>query len=136
MTDFDENDSINPDLDDLQQDNLANLPAVDVRLTGPALTHELPARVAHSRNINVTDSATPEVIEQVANEDLRRKFLYISVTGFPCFVGFEKQSVIDGTAGILPVGQVLPLPTAAPVYVRAAAVGTAVVSYWAGNWAD
>lgn len=134
--DFDTNNSVNPDIEELQQEDHDGAPAVPVCITGPALTHELPARVAHSRNVNVTESSDPALLEAVASEDLRRKFFFIIVTGQPCHVGFEKQEVASGVAGILPVGVVLPLPVTTPVWVRAAAVGTAVVSYWVGNWAD
>lgn len=136
MSDFDTNDSINPGVEDLQQEEEARDIAVSVRHVGPVLTHELPARVAHSRSVNVTESSDPALLEIIASEDLRRKFFTIIVTGQPCFVGFEKQDVASGVAGILPVNIPLTLPTAAPVYVRAATVGTAVVSYWSGNWAD
>lgn len=137
--DFDTNDSINPDIEDLHQEDQESWPGepvVPVRQVGPALTHELPARVAHSRTVNVTEASDPALLEIIASEDLRRKFFFVIVTGQPCHVGFEKQDVASGVAGILPVGVLLPLPTSASVYVRAAAVGTAVVSYWVGNWAD
>lgn len=134
--DFDTNESINPDTEALQQEDLPGEPVVPVRQIGPMLTHELPARVAYSRSVNVTESGDPAMLEIIASEDLRRKFLFVSVTGQPCHVGFDKQEVASGVAGILPIGMLLPLPTSAPVWVRAAAVGTAVVSYWVGNWAD
>jgi len=130
-----EPEAVEPEIGDVLQETDA-LPAVRVQHAGPVTVHELPTRVSHSRSINVTNSASGDDIEQIAGEDLRRKYLVISTTAFPIFVGHDKQSVMDGTAGILPVGQVLELPTGAPVWVRAAAVGTAVVSYWSGYWAD
>lgn len=130
MTDADE-EAIGPDVAELEQYDTG--PAVDVRMAGPVRTHALPARVAHSRNITVTDVSQPE---QIGNEDLRRSYCTIIATGQPIYVGHDKQAVLDGTAAILPVSIPLTLPTAAPVYVRAAAVGAAVVSYWAGQWAD
>lgn len=125
--------AIGPELGELVQSEYPG-PAVPVRVTGPLTVNELPTRDAVSRNITVSDQTNPP--ESIANEDLRRKFLYVTVTGQPCFVGFDKVAVAAGTAGILPVGQLLPLPTGMPIYVKAAAVGQAVVSYWAGSWAD
>lgn len=124
--------AIEPDVDELLQEDLGP-EAVPVKPVGPVGVHELPARIAYSRNLSVTDTQAPE---QIANQDLRRKYLVIVCTGQPVFVGHDKQSVLDGTAGILPVNLVLPVPAGVPVWVRAAAVGTAVVSYWSGNWAD
>lgn len=125
--------AIEPDVDELHQEDLS-AEAVLVKPVGPIGVHELPARVAHTRNITVSDTTNPP--EQVANEDLRRKSLTIICTGVPIFVAHDKQAAIDGTAGILPVGVALTLPVGVPVWVRAAAVGDAVVSYWSGNWAD
>lgn len=126
-------DAIEPGLDEVMQEEYHG-PAVPVRLSGPITVNELPTRDAVSRNIGVTDQTNPP--ECIANEDLRRKFLYITVTGQPCFVGFDKQSVANGSCAILPVGTLLPLPTGMPIFVKAASAGAAVVSYWAGNWAD
>lgn len=126
-------DAIEPGVSELLQEIYPG-PAVPVRVTGPLTVNELPTRDAVSRNITVSDQTNPP--ESITNEDLRRKFLYITVTGQPCYVGFDKASVAAGTCGILPVGQLLPLPTGMPIYVKAAAVGQAVVSYWAGSWAD
>lgn len=118
----------------LQEDD--TYPAVRVRVCEPIQVNELPARVMHSRSISVTNVATSDSLEIIGSEDLRRKWMFVSTTGQPVFIGPDKQAVLDGIAGILPVGGILPLPTGTPLYVRAAAVGTAVVSYWAGYWAD
>lgn len=134
---YDENgldgEAITPDLDDVMQEEYTG-PAVPVRLSGPVTVNELPTRDAVSKNITVSDTTNPP--EMIVSEDLRRKFLYITITGQPCYVGFDKQSVMNGTAAILPVGMLIPLPTAMPVWVRAATAGNSVVSYWAGTWAD
>lgn len=124
--------AIEPDTDELMQEQYPG-PAVPVRVTGPLTVHELPTRDASSRSVTVSDVSLPE---SIANEDPRRKFLYVTVTGQPCYVGFDKMSVANGTAGILPVGIMLAIPTMLPVFVRAAVAGNAVVSYWAGSWAD
>lgn len=118
--DFDTNDSINPEIDDLLQDDGAKDPAVDVRVIGSMRTHKLPARVAHTRNLTISASTDPALLEHVANEDLRREYLFVSVTGQPVFIGHDKQMVADGTSGILPVGSVLALPTSEPAWARAA----------------
>lgn len=126
--------AIEPGTDELLQETYDG-PAVLVRLApGPVAVHEMPTRDAGSRNVNVSDQTNPP--EMILNDDLRRKFAYITVTGQACFVGFDKASVAAGTAGILPVGAMLPLPTGMPVYVKAAGAGNAVVSYWYGSWAD
>jgi hypothetical protein len=129
-----EPEAIEPELDEVLQEE--GPVAVPVHHTGPVGVHELPARLAFSRNLSVPTTTDPGLVEQIANEDLRRKYLYVSCTGFPVVVGHDKQMVADGTAGILPVGFLLPLPAGVPVYVRSTGAGPAVVSYWAGYWAD
>lgn len=133
MTDFDTNNSIDPDLQELQQED-AGAPVVPVRQVGPAHVHTLAARHAYSGFVNVSDTTNPP--ECIASEDLRRRYITIVCTGQPVFVGHEKQDVINGRAAILPINTPLTLPTTAQVWVRSAAVGAAVVSYWVGNWAD
>lgn len=136
VRDYDAGDAIEPDLDDVLQET-SDLPAVVVRQAGPVRTHELPTRRAYTRNVNVTDAVDQVALEQIAAEDLTRKYLYVSVTGAPCYVGHDRGDVAAGISGILPVGLMLPLPTGAPVWVRSASAGvTAVLSWWAGNWAD
>lgn len=137
--DFDTNHSMNPDLEDLQQeeaDAYAVAP-VAVRVAGGVRVHQLPPRVANSRSLTVTDSADQTALEIIASEDPRRQYLVVSCQTQPVYLGHSKQDVAAGVAGILPTGVLLHLPTSAPVYVRCATVGqTAVVSYWTGEWAD
>lgn len=134
--DYDTNHAIEPDLPEVYQED-GPATAVDVRVRGPVSVNELPARVGNSRNIVATDSADPANLEQIATEDPRRKWLFVSVTGNPCYVGFDKQMVANGQVGILPVGIMLPIPVTEPVWVRCATpAGTSVVSYWAGHWAN
>lgn len=134
MTDFDTNNSINPDLEELLQEDAGHQPVVPVRQMGPAPVQTLAARHAYSGSVNVTETTNPP--ECIASEDLRRRYITIVCTGVPVFVGHEKQDVINGRAAILPINTPLTLPTTAQVWVRSAAVGAAVVSYWVGNWAD
>jgi hypothetical protein len=134
--DFDTGDAVNPDMPGLLQEDEAAVPAVDVRPVGPIRTHVLPARVAHSRNISVTEDPNPAMLEIIASEDLRRQYLAVIVSGQPVIIGHDRHQVAEGVAGILPVGIMLYLHTAAPVFVRSATAGTAIVSYWTGQWAD
>ena len=133
--DFDTNDSINPELPELEQEEDQALPAVDVRHVGPVKMHRLPARIAYSRNVNVVASSDPVTLENIASEDLRRSYIKVVCTGNPIFIGHTKQDVADGVAAILPINTLIELPTSAPVWVRGSG-GAAVVSYWIGNWAD
>lgn len=131
--------AIEPDLDELQQ-TAPHIEAVAVRQIGPVQTNAMPARIANSRNLNVSDvsaaGAPGDAIETIGDNDDRRMYLVVMCTGQPIYLGHDKQSVLQGTAGILPVGVPLRLDTAAPMYVRAALAGVAVVSYWSGYWAD
>lgn len=131
--------AIEPGVDNLLQEEYPG-PAVPVRPVGPVTVHELPTRVSSSRNLQVYDMLQTDpgsAVEQLAPGDLRRKYFLVLATVQPIFVGHEKQAVMDGTAGILPVGIVLSLPTGAAVYARCATPGqAATVSYWSGNWAD
>lgn len=132
-------DAIEPDYDDVQQSDEA-VEAVRVKTVGMTLVHELPARVANSRSLSVSDVLQADAaaaIETLGDGDDRRKYLKLICTGQPIYVGHDKQSVLAGTAAILPAGLLLELPTSAPIYVRCATPAqTAVVSYWAGYWAD
>lgn len=133
-----EPDAVEPDLDELQQ-TTDPIDAVAVRHIGPVFTTEMPARIGNSRNLNVSDVNNGDAgaaIETIGDNDDRRKYLIVMCTGFPIYVGHDKQSALIGTAAILPVGVPLRLDSSAPIYVRAAQAGTAVVSYWAGYWAD
>lgn len=135
--DFDTNDSLNPETDELlQQDHGGPLLPVMVQVDGSVRVHQLPPRVAHSRNVPVALSSDPALVEIVAAEDPRRQYCKIICTGNPVFIGHDKQAVAQGTAGILPVGVPLELPTSAPIYAASASGGAAVVSYWTGEWAD
>lgn len=136
---FDTNDSLNPDVDDLLQEEQDGALHAPVKVLGSVRVHELPARVAHSRSLNVAGAAgsvDPSLVEQIGNEDLRRKWLFVVAATNPVFIGFDKQNVADGISGLLPVGVVLPLPAAAPIFVRSNNAAGSIVSYWAGNWAD
>lgn len=118
---MDTNDSINPGLEDLQQEDHDDAPAVDVRHVGPLRVHQLPSRVANSRSVTLSSTADdPTLVEVIAAEDLRRDYLAISVTGQSAYVGHDKYSVARGISGILPPGAILMLPTSEPVYARAA----------------
>lgn len=133
MDDFDTNDSINPDVEDLLQEDGQGEPVVPVRHVGPVRVHQLPARMAHSGTINVSDVS--DRAEDLA-EDFRRSYITIICTGQPVFVGHEKRAVQTGVAGILPINVPLTLHTSAALYFRSTNVAGSVVSYWAGNWAD
>jgi len=136
---FDTNDSINPDLDELLQQEQDHNVRVPVQIDHAVRVHELPSLVAHSRNLNVAGAAAgvnPDLVESIGPEDPRRKWMFILVETNPVFIGFDKQNVADGVSGRLPVGVVLPLPAAAPIFVRSTAAGGSIVSYWAGAWAD
>jgi hypothetical protein len=132
-------DSIEPDFADVQQYE-EPAEAVRVKTVGMTLVHELPARVANSRTLTVADAQQGDAgaaVEIIGDGDERRKYLKILCTGQPIYVGHDKQSVIAGTAAVLPAGVLLELPTSAPIMVRCATPAqTAVVSYWAGYWAD
>lgn len=134
--DFDQDDSMNPDVEDLLQEDQDHDPHALVRHVGPIQAHVLPARVAYSRSINVTDSADQTNLEIVGSDDPRRLYVAILCTGNPVFVGHDKTTVATGVAGILPINMVLYLPTTALIYVRSTNVAGSVVSYWVGQWAD
>lgn len=124
------------DIDELRQIPDDDYKPVRVRVEGPILGHELPARTAFSRSVNVSNGTDPVALEQVAAGDPRIKYLTIIVGTNPAYVGHDKQGVSDGICGILPVGVPLTLPTSAPIWVRSTVAGGSVVSYWSGNWAD
>lgn len=138
-TEYVEPDSIEPGLGDVQQTDPYG-EVVRVATVGMTLVHELPTRVANSRNLTVSDVLQGDArgaVETIGDGDDRRKYLKVICTGQPVFCGHDLQAVIQGTAAILPVGIVLDLPTSAPVYVRCAtAASSSVVSYWTGYWAD
>lgn len=122
-----------PDLDAVQQDYNTISPVVPVHLDGPALTHELPCRVADSRTLNVTDVTA----EMIGSADLRRKFFKIIVTGNPIYLGFDKRAVEQGYAGVLPINTLIELPVGTQIWARCAtASASSVVNYWFGSWAD
>jgi hypothetical protein len=122
------------DIDDLRQRS-DDYPAVRVKHEGPQLHHVLPARNAYSRNVTVQSTADPTQLEQIAAGDPRIRYIIILASTNPVYIGHDKQSVADGICGILPVGTSLTLPTSAPIWVRST-TATAIVSWWAGNWAD
>lgn len=134
--DFDSEDSINPGVDELLQEDQDGTPHALVRHVGPITAHVLPARVAYSRTINVSNSADPANLEIVGSDDPRRQYVAIVCTGNPIFVGHDKQMVADGIAGTLPTNLVLPLSTTAPIWVRSTNAAGSSVSYWIGHWAD
>jgi hypothetical protein len=134
--DFDTNDSVNPDVEDLLQEDQGGSPHALVRHVGPINAHVLPARLAHSRSIRVTDSASPANLEIIASEDQRRQYVAIICTEQAIFVGHDKQMVADGLSGILPPGIPLYLPTTAEIWVRSFDPAGSQVSYWVGQWAD
>lgn len=126
-------DAVNPELDELLQRDQETLPAVDVRHRGPIQAQVLPARTGYSRTVNVTNVAdTIEIIP----EDPRRAYITFYVTGSPVFIGHDKQAVLSGIAGILPVQRDLTLYATAPIYILCTNAGPAAVSYWVGQWAD
>lgn len=124
------------DIDDLRQiQDDDDYQPVKVRVIGPQLHHDLPARYAYSRNVTVGTATDPASLENIAPGDLRIKFIIVTCTTNPVYLGFDKQAVSDGICGILGVGQLLTLPVSAPIWVRST-TATAVVSWWAANWAD
>lgn len=133
---MDTNDSINPDVPELLQEEQDAVPHAMVKHVGPIEAHPLPARVAHSRTIRVTDSSNPANLEIIASEDHRRQYVTVICTEQAIHIGHDKQMVADGTAGILPPEISLTLPTSAPIWVRSFDPAGAQVSYWIGQWAD
>lgn len=123
------------DVDDLRQRDDDRYPAVRVKHEGPVLGHELPARTAYSRSVTVTTAADPNTLEQIAAGDPRVKYVVLLATDQPIYVGHDKQDVANGICGVLPAGIPITLPTSAPIWVRAT-TAPAIVSWWAGNWAD
>lgn len=126
-------DAVNPDLSELLQEDQETLPAVDVRHRGPVQAHVLPARDGYSRSVSVTNVADSL---EIIPADPRRAYVTFLVTGTPVYLGHDKQAVLSGVAGILPIGTALTLRATAPVYILATTAGPAVVSYWVGQWAD
>lgn len=137
--DYDTNDSLNPDTGELlQQEDSGPLMPVHVSVDGSVRVHQLPPRVATTRNVTIGDgSGGPDTFECLAAEDPRRQYFYVSCTGNPIMIAHDKQSLTQGIGAILPVGLLLPLPTSAPIYAKCnVGAATSVVSYWSGEWAD
>lgn len=131
--DFDTNDSMNPGLDDLlQQDQDRELHA-PVKVIGAVRNHPLPARNAFSRNVLVSNA---EGQLECIPEDLRRQYITIWCTAQSVFVGHDKQSVLNESAGILDTGRELTLHTSAEIWIRGTVAAVSTVSYWTGQWAD
>lgn len=126
-------DAVNPELPDLLQQDQEALPAVEVRHRGPIQAQNLPARDGYSRTVSVTNN--PDSLETIP-ADPRRSYITFYITGSPCYIGHDKQAVLSGIAGILPVQRDLTLNTAAPIYILCTNAGPAAVSYWVGQWAD
>jgi hypothetical protein len=124
---------MNPELGELLQQDSAALPAVDVRHRGPIQAQILPARDGYSRTVSVTNVADSL---EIIPADPRRAYVTFYLTGSPCYIGHDKQAVLSGIAGILPVQRDLTLYSTAPIYILCTNAGPAAVSYWVGQWAD
>lgn len=130
--DYDTNDSLNPELPELLQRDQDRYPAVDVRTIGAVRTQEMPATSSYSRYVQLTNN--PDTME-IVPADPRRKYITIVVTA-AIFIGHDKLSVVQGTAGRLPANRDVTLYTTAPIYMRSDGAGPVDVGYWVGSWAD
>lgn len=131
--DFDTNDSMNPDLDDLlqrQQDGELHAP---VKVIGPVRTTRLPARLGFSRSLAINNAAG--LCEGIA-ADPRRAYFIIYCTDQPIYLGHSKQSVLDGSAAILDTFFVLELATSDEIWIRGTNAAVSNVHYFLGQWAD
>lgn len=117
---------------DLQQEPHQYAITVPVSLDGPVQTQAMPCQQTTSRTVTLDIAGAMSV----AKTDLRRSTIYLVAEGNPVYIGCDPGQVSQGTAGTLPVGQVLPWPGTREVFARAAAglAGETTLSLFIHQW--
>jgi len=131
--DFDTNDSMNPGVPELLQEDQDHELSAPVRVLGSVRTHELPARIGFSRQVFVNSTTIPP---ESLPADPRRKYVVIYCRTHGIFLGHDKQMVIDGTAAFLDSFVTLRLDTSDQLWFRGDNAANTEVNYWVGQWAD
>ena len=121
-----------PDVDELQADEMYGALVTPVRVEGPVSTHELPARGGSARSWSITGDA-----QRVLGEDLRRKKALLLSFDHPLFFGYTIGECQASTAARWPALQQLALSSIDELWIRSAeAAGaktevTVAEEYWA-----
>jgi len=130
VRDPDPEEPIEGDVEELQQREQWDGPAVLVEHNGPVTVHDLPARVAVMRSLQLTTST-----ELISGRDMRRKAVLLLAESDAFYVGNSAAAVTGGTAAKWPAGIPLDVRHVDALYARAAVAGT-VLTVIVEQWAD